>query len=98
LDGSIFYCTQLIGFDGSEIPMPTTVWMFVKPLVNHGSATTNLNWSVRRRISNEPSTSISFVFLRTFSFTAFLKDASSITPNFRLGTLHMSLGRFGLTA
>jgi len=38
--------------DGSEIPRPTTVWMVLKPLVNNGILSTNLNWC---RIS-EPST------------------------------------------
>ena len=39
--------------DGSEIPFPTTVWMY-KNLVNNGISTTNLN-RFSRRIS-EPST------------------------------------------
>ena len=31
---------------GSEIPFPTTVWMVLKPIVNNGMSTTNLNWWV----------------------------------------------------
>ena len=30
--------------DGSEIPRPSTFWMYPKPLVNNGMSTTNLNW------------------------------------------------------
>ena len=42
--------------DGWNTAKVTTVWMVLKPVVNNGIFTTNLNWWSPRRISNEPST------------------------------------------
>ena len=42
--------------DGWNTAKVTTVWTVLKPVVNSGIFTTNLNWWSPRRISNEPST------------------------------------------
>ena len=57
---------QLATVDASEIPRPTTVWMVLKPVVNNGKKTTNLNW-LHGYTPNMEHNSLE-VWFRSFSF------------------------------
>ena len=50
--------------DGSEIPRPTTVWMYPKPC-NNEISTTHLNWLYRRIF--EPATVCGLTHLQAFN-------------------------------